>query len=824
MSLGACLLDLRTRGLISEARAKELQPVYDELVLQYEGRYGRAAAESMATKKALDMASLDAMHKKRAVLLQAKAQGQWLGAMRKASGNEALSRRVAEDMVVDMDNHRRAIRNQALQMNTAMLEKHRQGLRGKIRKPEEMLDTMAELFGRDTGNLNAKEIADSWRQTGEYLRSRFNAAGGRIAKLDSWALPQRHDMRSVRDAGFDTWRNTITPLLDRAKMLDRQTGEPMTDGRLELVLRDMWQSIGSDGWTDNKPGTIHAGALSNKRTDHRVLHFAGPEEWQAYAEQFGGGGTAHDAMISHIEAMSRDIAAMERMGPNPNATLTFQQDWLRKSAKDRMTPGRAGDKENDAAETGANQLERLYNEFTGANNRPENRRLALGFSVLRSVQVAAKLGGALLSVGGDFGTLKHTAKYNGLPAAKMMGRYVSMLNPANTADRAQAARTVLMSDQWADGHAAQWRATGEEMAHEGARRLATGVLRMSGLVAHTDIARQAFGMEMVSHLTHQRNKDFGNLDPAFRKMLNRYGIGETRWQQLRSMQADSYKETDWLYPETVAKLDQKLADDYMRMIVTEADFAVPVPDLRTRALIGGMAKKGTWGGEVVRSAFLFKGFPLTIMSMHGRRMLDEAGGKRAVANMLVWRYGVQLMAMTTLGGALSIQLKEIANGRDPRDMTTAAFWGAAALQGGGLGIFGDMIKSTEQRFGGGIAATLMGPLAQTVDNVGSLTFGNAIRAAKGEETTVGKDLAKIAMSETPGISLWYTRLMTDRLVGDLFHEWTFGEDVGDKYRRLEKYAEEQGTGYWAPPGAAYNSDIETSAPNFENMAGTDAQN
>jgi hypothetical protein len=501
---------------------------------------------------------------------------------------------------------------------------------------------------------------------------------------------------------------------------------------------------------------------------------------------------------------------------------------MMKSTAEALQTGSAGSKADDEARAAAAGLERLYDAYTGAANRPERSRVALGFSIFRSQQVAAKLGSAMLSVGGDFGTMAQTARFNGIPAGKVLARYASMMNPANAEDRLWAARHVMIADQWADGHAAQWRMLGEELAHEGARRMASGVLRASGLTAHTDIARQAFGMELVNHVTLMRARAFGALDPAFQRMLQRYGIAEGRWDALRAVTPEQDGGFDWLYPQTVAAAgDQQLADDFMRMIVAEADYAVPMPDLRTRATIASVGSSAPqFVREIVKSAFLFKGFPLTIMSMHGRRMLDEGASRgevgRAMAGLFIARYGIGLLGLTTIGGALSLQVKELAKGRDPQDMTTARFWTKAGLQGGGLGIFGDLIASNENRFGGGTAQTLVGQMGQTFDNAWDLTGGNAIAALDGDEATeanVGKDMVKLLSSETPGVSLWYTRLALERLVIDRAREWA-DPDYGDAYARLDRYAEEQGTAYFAPPG----SRADWRAPDWGNGVGQPSPN
>lgn len=804
MALNVCLPDLLATKKISQATYDRMAPAYEELVAQFEPVHGRVAAETMATERVLDGMELDLALRKRQALLQAKAQEAWLMRQRSAVGDGPDNRAAfnpvkAHDEVVDMDRHRQAIRRQAFAMIDGLLAKHRRDVLGEVRNKSDLDDVVDELHGRSSASVNAREIAEAWNRTAEWLRSRFNAAGGRIAKLDSWALPQVHDGRAVREAGFETWRTALVGgagapgLLDRSKMIDYATNAPMSDGKLEVMLRDMWEAIATEGWSRATPGQNFAGSIGNSGQQHRVLHFAGPDAWREYAAQFGGSHSAFDAMLAHVERMSRDIAAMERLGPNPAATVTWQGDWIEKSAAEAMDQTAI-----DKAFGGKQQLQRLYAEYTGSSHRPENRKIAVGFSILRAQQTAAKLGSAVLSSGGDFGTMLHTARFNGIPAMKALARYGKLLNPANMGDRELAARLGLVSEEWINMAAAQWRYAGEEMSHEVSRRLAEGVLRVSGLSLHTEASRMAFGMEMLSALTQSRARSFSQLDKGFAGMLARYGITESRWDLLRQAPTRTERGSEWLFPDDIAAGPggPELADDVLRMVSTEMDYAIPTPDLRTRTLINSMLPRGTWLGELGRSAFLFKAFPLTMMNLHGRRMLEQTGGAR-------WKYGLTLIGLTTAGGALSLQLKELAKGRDPQDMSERRFLGAAMLQGGGLGIFGDLLASSENRFGGGVAQTLLGPSVQMLNNAGRLTVGNAHAALDGDEetqTTFKRDAVKLLQSETPGMSLWYGRLAYERLLGDMIGEWA-NENYAGAYRNAERYANEQGSSYWAPPGA-----------------------
>jgi hypothetical protein len=248
------------------------------------------------------------------------------------------------------------------------------------------VDVVRELFKPGaTGNDSARELAEAWSKAAEYLRSRYNEAGGQIGKIDNWGLPQSHS----RDAGpgrrfQGKWRDFIEPLLDRGRMIDSRTGEPFTDGALELALRDVFDTIRTDGWSKIEPGSAGGKMLANQKAEHRFLHFTDGDAWLAYHDKFGSG-SPFDAMMGHIEAMSRDIALMEILGPNPAGFMRWMKDTIEKSAQLDSSPGTKAIALADKHIPGSNAL---YDEITGSLRRPENERIALGFSALRSLQTA----------------------------------------------------------------------------------------------------------------------------------------------------------------------------------------------------------------------------------------------------------------------------------------------------------------------------------------------------------------------------------------------------------------------------------------------------
>lgn len=807
MSLDRCFVELELGGKIDAPRSKEARELYEELKRFYGRTMDAETAAAMASKETVTRLEAAAAHKKRNLLRQAAAQKGAIAKIRAygGGGDGPMDPRAAAALFDrdpraghndNVETRRKAIKSRAHGMMDELLYQHRTTVSGKVRNRAQLGDIVRELFKPgSSGSAAARELADAWSKAAEYLRSRYNAAGGQIGKLEDWGLPQSHNSRAVRAAGFTAWRDELLGgpgrpgLLDRGKMIDRRTGQPFTDEALETALRDVFETIRTDGWAAIKPGAAGGKMLANQRAEHRFLHFRDADAWLAYNAKFGDN-DPFSAMMGHVEGMSRDIALMEILGPNPAATVRWLKDTLQKAAAE---VGDDKGKAASAAKAGAHQVEQLYGEITGALRRPVSDRIALGFSAFRSVQTAAKLGSATLSAITDVAFGAVTRGFNGLPVRKMLTNYVKQLNPASAEDRKFAVRAGLIAEEWAHLTASQQRFLGEELTGEWARRLAGGVLKASGLNAWTQAGRWAFGMEFLGHLTDQLPKRFDQLDGRLAGQLKANGIGADAWEIIRKSPLEQHKGAEWLLPKNIA--DQAIGDRLMGMILNEADFAVPVPDLRTRAMLNGLAPRGTVPGEIVRSALQFKTFGISVMLTHGRRMIENGPGVGAM-------YAASLFVSMTVMGALALQLKEIARGKDPREATGenwTEFWGAAMLQGGGFAIFGDFLGQAENRFGGGFASTLAGPSVQTAQNVADLTLGNTFAAVRGDETQVGRDLIKVLKQETPGGSLWYARLAFERLVLDQLQA-EIDPDYRASFRRMRQMADERGQEFFWEPG------------------------
>lgn len=830
MSLTVCIPDLIARGKVPEKYAGEVRALYDELLAQHEGRMGPEAAEALATKQALAAWEKGLKQGRREKLLALKRQGAMLALARTgyrgADPQGIISGKAMEAFLAydgkasyaNVEYRERAIRGEALGNLYDLLARHRADLIGNVRHKSELDDVVRELFGTDTGSVNAKEIAASWRETSEMLRQRFNAAGGAIGKREDWGLPQSHDAMRVGSVTPDAWIGEITPMLDRAKMLDERTGLPMTDAQLNTVLRDVYETIVSEGWIGRQPGSAGRKALANRRAERRVLHFRDADAWMAYSDKFGQA-SPWDAMMGHVRGMSRDIALMEILGPNPVATVRWMKDV---AAQDAAVRGTADDRRR--ARKSADMIDRLYAVITGEADQVGSEGLAQLGSALRNWQAATKLGSAVVSSFSDAGTGALTRNFNGL--AKMTGIGIAeqgadiarQLSPLDPAARVTARRMGIIGDEFAGRAAGAGRVVLNELsggrlsgansgvrgkareaaaiANEATRRMADGVLRVSGLNAWTQAGREAMAKEFAATFAERAGTSFDELPVAFRGFFERYGMGSREWDMIRATAADKSAGYDAIWPKMLA--DKGVGTRLMEAMLTEIDFAVPTGGLRQRAIVAGY-KRGTIMGELVRTGFQFKMFPVTVMVMHGMRMIEQPG---------VWRkagYAVGYLGALTLMGAVSLQAGEIVKGRDALALRDEEggfrtdFWWKAMLKGGGLGVFGDVVNSSTNQYGQDIGDLTAGPGFGTAQNLADFAWGRKAKDAEGNDIRV-HDLARLLKRETPGGSLWMLRAGWERIVLDRLGEWQH-ESYADSYKRLEQRARDDGTGYWAPPGA-----------------------
>ena len=840
MSYKNCILKGIRDGLISDEQAQRLHKNLDEVtdLYQTQKNLSKSEAEKIAAKQTHDAMKIEQAEKLRYTLnMKAKMNEieNIFTTYKNANGEVDMANAYrayhAHDQHANLPNieHQTTIEaHKAHSLMANILDQQRYGWGGTKSKRAKANQTIMarEIMGEKTGNANAKELADAWRQTTEHLRKRANYFGMKILSRKDWGLPQIHDTLLVRSVPKSEWIDYILPKLDLDKMVNERTSLPFNDKTIREALSEVYDNISTEGMATFKPGVNSYGkALHNRRLDHRFLAFKNADAWMEYQARFGNP-DVYKTMMDHINGMSRDIAQLKILGPNPDATHTWAVGMIKKQAaidaaaeaqgkfKRKKLKGFKKRTEQDRTNAILENVTNLFAHHKGSLHRPVDGFFGNSFAATRQILTSAQLGGAAVMTITDFHWTRMAAKFNGLPASKANAKAVKFLAEGMKKDKAMARTAIrlgLGAEMWSSVAGVQARYLNEVDAPFWSKRVSDFVLRGSGLSHATQGNKWAFGWIAMGELAEQSNKTFNKLDPKLQKQFKRYGIGEKDWEIIRKTKLYDAgvdepsmvgKGATFLRPDDIharADLDsatrEYLTTRLMTWLKNETNFAVPTSSAKGRITLAGSSQPGTFKGEIVNSMLMYKNFPITLGMTHLARGFQQVGLKGKA------KYLVPMIIGGTVMGALAYEIKQIAAGKKPTPLNKMGvrYWINAMVYGGGLGIFGDFLFQDSNRYGGSFSKTLAGPVVSFLGDLINLTFGNVAQLVSGEKTNAGKELAAFIQRYTPGTNIWYTRLVVERILFDTLEKLLNPNYQSDTRRNVNSLKRRTGQEYWWSP-------------------------
>ncbi len=639
-----------------------------------------------------------------------------------------------------------------------------------------------ERFNDSTGDPLAKKISDKMGEVFEGMRERFNRAGGDIGKLDDWGLPQTHSLEKIVLAGKQAWVQKAEGLIDTSKYV-HEDGTYYSQQEIRELLEYSFDTLSSNGANKTEIGRQSFGGnskVTSRHSESRVLHFKDAESWMEYQSEFGGMPFV-DLVEAHINGLSKDIAMVENLGSSPKNAMRIlmdaaeQKDWQ---------------KGVDANDTGKSRkrAQTMFDEFTGQNT-PQSEVLANLGLAYRSMNVASMLGGTTISSVTDQAMIAKTASIHGIAYRKTFGELVSQLNPKNKEDR-QLAHSLGLATEEMLGSIARWSDDGLTSVSGKSQKLArvssavaSQVMRVSGLNALTAASKVGFTkMLMEKYGRLSRSKAWAELGELDRELMQKTGLSERVWEVMRLAEpVVDRKGNQLMSARSIYEIpDEKLlafgdpervrdevASSFQAHLLDEQGMAVVEAGLRERTFMSAGQKKGTVTGEIFKSMLQFKSFPAAFLMRHGSRAMSQP------TKMSKAGYGASIFAMTTLLGALVVQLKELANGNDPQTMwdsddpqKTINFLTRSAVQGGGLSILGDILVAGTDTSGRGTSDFMVGPFGSDAKAVLGLTVGNFTQYYEGKDTNAANEAFKLFKNKIPAQNLWYTKAATNRMIFD----------------------------------------------------------
>lgn len=628
-----------------------------------------------------------------------------------------------------------------------------------------------------SGSKIAQRMAEIVDQVTKEMNVRLNEAGALVYNLPGYVVRQTHDMFKIRKAGETkaqarvAWKNFIRPLLDDELTYLGADKEKF----LNMVFDDLYSGVtgimGVEG-----VGVGHR-AISDRWATERVLHFKNAESAWLYNTKFGTHDIKQQIMVD-IANRARSIALMENFGPNPEATVLNVIRKTKEWAREQENAAELVDSIDDHA------LMAYFHQLTGVNDIPNNPNLARMSGNVRAVAQMAKMGGvALTNLFTDTAFMHPEMAFHGISHLDTLGKQLTMF-AKNTKDEQRTLRLMGVGLDGLLGNAlSRYSATGPISGPLNKFQKKFFEINFSNFV--TDTVKSAAGELLSSNLGQHAHLPWDKLPMELTRGLHLYDIGAKEWDLMRSVAYD-HPSGNWgkmitadqfarltdeqiatlhtgdskLTPQKLIKLRNTLETKLRTYISDRIDYSSPTPGHAERALATFDSKAGTGLGEAIRMLMLFKSFPITVAN----KVLKREIYGRGAMNIKQWAMNdhqgkfnlATLIAMATAAGYLGMTIRDALRGRTPRELITDGkinfdVLSDAAVQGGGLGIMGEMIT---RDYGHGIGSFLegaAGPIFGQLDKVAELKT----KAMEGDP--IASQLGKLALDNTPLLNLFYTR-------------------------------------------------------------------
>ena len=627
-------------------------------------------------------------------------------------------------------------------------------------KQKQMLnDVIEETLNGNTGNADAKAFAQAYHATIKDLLDLIDSqSGNKSRRMDDYGLPQRHDPTPIARAGYDTWRAKLEGKLSVQTMKQRWKGE-FTEEKFELALKNMYEAIVTNGASKNINAAKHVDInhLSEVSTE-RFLIFKDSESWLEYQGEFGSG-NLYESMMQQINSLSRVAALKEVFGTDYNQGFT----WMKALVMRQNAKKGEGDTRINKAKIAT--TDSYFNEVSGQRSEAGNiQHIMAG---LRAWEVATSLGQATVAAIGDFGFSMTTRGHWDMNPASGMGRYLGQVFSANNRD---FAASIGVSADYAISRIVSPLEEGNAMGAGRTKSAADFTLRASGLARHTIAARQAFGLDFNSYVVRDLRK--GLKDGRLKEGLERYGFTAEDIEIVKNSQTTSYRGVEYVDP---AALPFDVRRKWTVMVGNETNYAVPTPTSRERALTAALADPNSLSGAVIQSQAQFLSFPVTVMTRHWSRVMDQRSIKGGVA------YAAAIVALTTMWGGVSHIAKELLAGRQITDeyLNSPEFAGKAFMQGGAGSIFANIVFSDSGWDDFWAAPALSGlpndllAIAKEAVLYGDPKRWKDVDSFKdyAKESNMNPILVEALKENLPSQNLWYTKLAAERLVFDAMREF-----------------------------------------------------
>jgi len=637
-----------------------------------------------------------------------------------------------------------------------------------------------------SGNPTAKIIAEAMEETTEHLRKLANKYGADIARIPGYLVKQSHDSLKITKATNEKWIEDILPLLDEDRTFDR----PMTLSAKREYLNNVWETLTSNQKTNDfvkdlseDPMFTGPGNKAKKVSHHRSLHFKDGASAYQYMS-FYGRDDVGSSFYGGVDMMTRTIAAMQHLGPNPK----FMLDEIIRRAQNKLRG-----QPILSNKINREYIERLYDNVTGAASimpayKADGWLTARAVNWAKNISGSAVLGGTSITSIADIGTTAVRLNELGVDYLEAHGSVLrGFLEGRRTGEKREIADSLGVGMEYLIS-GVQARFMGNDGIDGQGSFLLSSVMRITGLNWMTDTLKTSAALTLSNFMSKQISKGFDSLNSTLRRELSAYGITADDFASL----SESVRTTDGKSYIDVDKIKNGDLSLKMKEFFTGfSDSAVLTPGARTTALM----RRGKRGEPMTEILVLFmhlKSYSVSYWNEILSRVWKGEGVRVG--------YGLHLVASMAVYGYIADILKSAVSGKEPRKPDEKALL-KAIMTSGGVGFYGDLLigaMGRDARHGEGFLEAAGGPI-----------LGSALRSFKVMGSLIEGDIdaaaykgMRVAKSMLPGANIFYTRLAMDYMFFWQIQEYMrpgWAQNFEDRVR------EETGQEFYVSPDEAVSN-------------------
>jgi hypothetical protein len=647
-------------------------------------------------------------------------------------------------------------------------------------------------------SADAQAIAKIMQKYQRAALQRENKAGAYIRLKEGRVVRASHDPRRMTKVGKNAWVNYMMEggRLEWSKTADGEFANATSEARRAFLERS-YDAIttGVRLSTDRSEiGKAFTGPknVAKSRSASSVFTFKDADTWYNYDQEFGKA-SLREAFVQDLQASIRSTALMEQLGTNPQAMFERVQKRLLDKHRSDATKVKQLKREGTLL-----NFKSMLDEVTGDINIGSHTPLARFMHGYRAIQTMAKLGGAAISAFSDVAFMASNRMYQGRSLAQAWGDSFSAVfkgmggkEKRDFADRLGVGFEAQIGDFMSRFNAS------DDIPGRTSKYL-NAFFKLNLLQPWTEANKRGVTLMIANDLGREAGKRFDKLAPDLQRLLGVYGIDAPKWEAVRKGVKKGPDGRDYIVPGEIP--DETVRENVFNLLTNEANFSVPSPGARERAILRQGYRPGTFGGEAIRFVAQFKSFGVLGLTKNLGRQIYGTGVKRK-RDIFARGVGGNLGLINTIVGSWALgyfvmQAKEVAKGREPRPPSAETLI-AAALQGGGIGIYGDFLFGQANRFGGGTLDTFIGPGISTATDAIDLVLRSRDQLLTGDEDVRG-DFIRFAKSNTPFANLFYTKQAMDYMIWYQLQETINPGYLSRMEKRIKRENDQE---FWLPPSS-----------------------